>query len=441
MSRSVLFVHQNYPAQFGHVARGLVRERGYRCAFLSLRPPGNDGGVERAQYAPVGGATANTHYCARTFENAVAHAHGAHEAAKRLAEGGFRPDLIVGHSGFGSTLFLREVFSCPVLNYFEYYYHPRDSDLDFRPEFPPSTLDVLRSYCRNAMILLDLENCDRGQAPTHWQRSLFPERARDKIEVVFDGVDTRLWRRDPRPRTVLQPSGDPASGSTSAPIAIPVPRGPRGRVVTYVSRGFESMRGFDVFMKVAKRIYLARPDTLFLVVGTDRVAYGGDLKYIPEKSFREHVLKQDDYDLSKFLFTGHVPPAELANLLSLSHLHIYLTVPFVLSWSLVDALACGTVVVASDTPPVRELIAHGRNGLLAGFFDVDRLAELALQVLDDPPAHQHLAEAGVELVRNEYSLDVCLPRILDLYERTIENSPPKRPISPDNPNFPAFPDP
>lgn len=398
----VLFVHQNYPAQFGHVARALVR-LGHRCSFVSTRPPGLDEGVRRLQYAPQGGATEHNHFCTRSFENAVAHALGVFEECRRHPD--LRPDLVVGHSGFGSTLFLRELFPCPILNYFEFYYHPHGTDLDFRPEYPPETLDVLRAYCRNATVLLDLENCRAGYSPTRFQRSLLPAAYRDKVEVIFDGVDTSVWHRRAVPRVVP---------GTARPIP------PHVRVVTYVARGFEAARGFDVFMRVAKRIYRAMPDVLFVVVGSDRVVYGADERHTAGKSYRDHVLAQDDYDLSKFVFTGPIPPDRLAEVLSLGDVHLYFTVPFVLSWSLFDALACGAVVVASDTPPVAELIRHGHDGLLAGFYDVEGLADLALAVLRDPAGHRPLADAGLALIERHYTLDRCLPRMLDLYRRAVQ---------------------
>ncbi len=265
--------------------------------------------------------------------------HGVYEACKTASD--LCPDLIVGHSGFGSTLFLRELYpGVPIANYFEYYCHAHGSDLDFRPESQAQELDYLRSQTRNAMILLDLVNCQTGYSPTAFQRSLFPIEFQPKIEVIFDGIETDVfYRREGLPRKV----GDRA-----------IPRSTR--VVTYVSRGFESMRGFDVFMKEAKRIYTVYADVLFVVVGSDQMFYGGDEKRIKHKTFREHVLAQDHYDLSKFLFTGPVTGPTLVEILSLSDLHIYLTVSFVLSWSLMNALACGCTVLGSDTAAVREMI-------------------------------------------------------------------------------------
>jgi glycosyltransferase involved in cell wall biosynthesis len=393
----VLFVHQNYPAQFGHVARHLAASHGFRCTFVSQRPPGLEGGVERIQYHLRGGATARSHYCSRTFENAVWHSHAVFEALKARPD--IRPDLVVGHSGFCSTTFLREIYDCPIVNYFEYFYHTTNSDMDFRPDFPSGELERLRARARNAILLLDLENCDIGQSPTRWQHSRLPDAFRPKVRVAFDGVDTALWR--PWPQAPRRIGGREVPHDT--------------RVVTYVSRGMESMRGFDIFMKMAKRLADRRRDVVFVVVGEDRVCYGGDARVTGGRTFREWILSQDEYDLSRFLFTGLIPPRELAHVFALSDLHVYLTVPFVLSWSLVNALACGTTVLASDTTPVRELITHGENGLLIDFFDIEAMAETAARVLDRPGVYRHLGEAGAEMVRRHYSMDVCLPQILSIY--------------------------
>lgn len=397
----VLFVHQNFPAQFGHIAGYLVRNQGFRCTFVSEKPSGWVDGIERIQYTAAGGATRQTHYCSRTFENAIWHTHAVHEAL--AARRDLKPDLIVGHSGFGSTLFLRDLYDCPLINYFEYFYRPQNSDMDFRPEFPVAPLDRLRARSRNAMLLLDLENCDLGYAPTQWQRDRLPRLFHEKVRVIFDGVDTSLWQPMANlPRQI----GD---------RAIP----PEVRIVTYVSRGMESMRGFDIFMKMAKQLCDRRADVIFAIAGQDRVCYGGDEKHTGGKSFKEWVLAQDRYDLSRFLFLGLLPPPTLAQLLALSDLHVYLTVPFVLSWSMMDALACGCTVLASRTAPVCEMIEHGKNGLLVDFFDIEGFVETANRVLDAPRDFKYLGQAGVEMIRERYSLEVCLPQMLRLYEESL----------------------
>ena len=170
---------------------------------------------------------------------------------------------------------------------------------------------------------------------------------------------------------------------------------------------------------MAKRLCERRRDVLFIVVGEDRVCYGGDEEFTGKKSFKEWVLARDDYDLSRFTFTGLLPPAELAQVFAISDLHVYLTVPFVLSWSLLDALACGALVLASGTAPVREVIEHGRNGLLADFFDLDTMDDLAFRALDAPVEHEPLRRAAVETVRERYSLEVCLPQMLRMYDEAL----------------------
>lgn len=397
----VLFVHQNYPAQFGHFARWLVRECGWQCTFISERPAGVDEGVERITYKLAGGARAENHFCSRTFENAIWHTDAVYEAL--AARPDIRPDLVVGHSGFGSTLFLRELYDCPIVNYFEWFYRPHEAEMSFRPDFPSTPLTCRRARARNAMVLLDLDNCTRGYSPTHWQRSQLPREFLGKVDVIFDGIDLDLWRPGPPSAALRERLNIPAGA----------------RIVTYAARGFESMRGFDIFMRAARELCLMRPDVYFVVVGEDKGVYGGDDRVTGKQSFGKWVTSQAEYDLSRFRFVGRVPPADLAEVFRLGDLHIYLTVPFVLSWSMVDALACGAVVLASGTEPVREVIAHGETGLLADFFDVDAFVAQAAAVLDNPATYRPLGQAARALVEREYSTNVCFPRLLELYGAVV----------------------
>ena len=395
-----LFVHKNFPAQFGHIASRLAQEHGWQCTFVSERPPVSAGGVDNIQYRLRGGATEKTHYCSRTFENGIWHAAGVFDALQPVTSM-VKPDVIVGHSGFGSTLFLKELFpDTPIVGYFEWFYRPRGTDLDFRPDVPAHAIDVLRSRARNAMILLDMEYSAAGYTPTEFQHSLMPEADKPKLRVLHDGIDTRFWRRHDVPDRKL---GNLELGENT-------------RLVTYVSRGLESMRGFDIFMRAAKKIYTAYPDVKIVVVGEDRVAYGGDLARIKGDSFRDHVLAQDEYDPDKIRFAGRVEPAMLARLLSLSDLHVYLTVPFVLSWSVFNAMACEATILASDTAPVREVIKDGETGLLCDFFDADAFAAKAVEVLEQPEPFRDLGRSARRLVEERYSLGVILPQMKSFYE-------------------------
>lgn len=400
----VLFVHQNFPAQFGHLASELVKNDGWRATFVSQSPPpagtSQTNGIDRVTYSVKGGAKEANHYCSRTFENAIWHTHAVYEAL--VARPDIKPDLIVGHSGFGSTLFLRELYpDTPIINYFEYFYRTRDSDMDFRKDFPNLPMDKLRARARNATLLLDLDNCNAGYSPTRWQRDRLPAVHRSKVEVHFDGVDTRIWcpRKD-EPRTI--------AGRT-----IPDDM----KIVSYATRGMESMRGFDIFMRAANIVARRRKDVLFVIAGQDRVCYGGDSRHTQGKTFKEWVLAKEPYDLSRFYFCGLLPPPELARLFSIADVHTYLTVPFVLSWSLVNAMACEATILASDTAPVREMIVPGETGLLTDFFDTEAMAVAIEQVLDSPDDYRGLGKRAREVVDQHYSLDVCLPQLRDFYVR------------------------
>jgi glycosyltransferase involved in cell wall biosynthesis len=412
----ILYVHQNFPAQFGHIASHLANRLKWECSYVSETPAEIVGGVHKIQYKLAGGATLQNHFCSRTFENNIWHCDAVYQALKAMP--GYKPDLIVGHSGFGSTLFLRELYpDVPCINLFEFYYHPHgpDSDMDFRQDLGWKLDDqkYLRARCRNAMILLDLQNCNAAYAPTDFQRGRFPREYLPKIRTIFDGIDRSVYHgHDEKLRPPL------ASGGPRTIAGVSVPAGTR--VVTYVSRGFESMRGFDIFMDIADRISKQLSDCIFIVVGSDRIAYGGDSSYIGEaKSFKQWVLARKQFDLSRFAFVGNIPPTSLANLLAATDLHIYLTVPFVLSWSMMDAMSCGAVVLGSATPPVQEMIRDSENGLLADFFDVDTFTTKALAVLKDPDAHRQLGRAAEKMIAEKYSLESVVPEMIEFYEQTL----------------------
>jgi len=415
----VLYVHPNFPAQFGPIALHLARTPGWRCTAVSEPTGGAVSRVEIIRYQRTGGARPENHFCSRSFENAVWNCDGIFRAL--AARPDIQPDLIVGHSGFGSTLFLRELYpNVPVIHLFEYFYrphHPQDN-MGFRDDlgWHCSPEQYQRARCRNAMILLDLDHGDAGFCPTQFQRSTFPDAHAARLDVIFDGIHRPHFhgygdslRRAPTQR------GTRVICGTSVPAST--------RIVTYVSRGFESLRGFDVFMRAARLIARSLPDVLFFVVGEDRIRYGGDANHLPAGvTFKQWVLELEGFDaaeLARFVFPGKLAPEELGRLLAATDLHIYLTAPFVLSWSMMDAMSCGAVVLGSDTPPVREMVRDGENGLLAGFFDVDALAAKAVQVLRDPAAFRPLGRAAEQMIVDRYSVEAVLPQVVNLYERTV----------------------
>jgi glycosyltransferase involved in cell wall biosynthesis len=400
----VLFVHRAFPAQFGRLALELTRRYGWKCSFLiehlSRCPtPDPDMLKELTIYAvPVPAAPKDGPPWPQRYGHTLEVGQAYFQAVRTRPE--LRPDLVVGHGGLVPTFLLREVLSCPIVDYCEYYFAPERSDLTYRVDLPPAEPAPFFPRCINAATLVNLLAADGGYAPTQWQRQTFPPRFRSRIEVHFDGVDTALYRPRPVPRVL--------EGRTLEPET---------RVVTFVARGLEAMRGFDIFMQVAGRILRARPDVLFVIVGGDDTYYGWDRLQTGGVNFKDWVLSQGEYDRSRFIFLGQIEPARLAEILCLSDLHFYLTVPFALSWSLLGALSAGCIVLASDVPPVREVIEPGRNGLIEPLFDRERLTATALRVLDDPVAYQPLRRAARESVEEKYSVEVAVPALKDYFER------------------------
>lgn len=409
----VLYVHPNFPAQFGHVANAMAALPGWRATFVNQVTSGTVARVQCIQYKTVGGATSQNHFCTRTFENAVWQCDAVYQALKARPE--IRPDLIVGHAGFGTTLFLPELYpNVPIINFGEYYYRPNDpdSDMTFRKDLPWPLNDaqLQRARCRNAMILLDLQNCATAYTPTQFQLSRFPSEYHHKMPVIFDGIDRSVYHGY---NQTLRPPISKRTTRTICGVEVPSTT----RIVTYVSRGFESIRGFDIFLRASKLISQQFSDVVFIVVGSDRICYGGDDTYTEGKTFKQWALEREQPDLSKIVFAGKIPPTELARLLASTDLHIYLTSPFVLSWSMMDAMSCGAVVLGSDTPPVKEMIHDGKNGLLADFFDAEGIARRAVEVLKDPDAFRATGNSAEQMIAERYSLETVLPKMRALYTR------------------------
>lgn len=405
----VLFIHQAFPAQFGRLALELAKVHGWRCSFLiedlSTCPTPTPEMLQKLELHRLVITDEDRDNSPtpwpQIYGKFLGLARSVYEAVRDRP--GLRPDLVVGHGGRGSpTAFLTEILDCPIINYCEYYFAKSRSDISYRVDLPPAT-EVAPFFpkCINAPVLLGLVNSDAGYSATQFQRDTFPERFRSKIEVHFDGIDTQLYRPRKKVPRVL--------GGKSIP--------PGTKIVTFVARGLESVRGFDIFIKVAKRIARARPDVLFVIAGTDHIYYGWDALHTGQANFRTWAMDRIEHDPSRFLFLGHIEPENLAEMLCLSDLHLYLTVPFVLSWSLINAMSCGCTVLASDVAPVREVIEPGVTGLVEPLFDADALADTALKVLAEPAKYKSLGKAARALIQEKFSLEVCVPKLKDYFER------------------------
>jgi glycosyltransferase involved in cell wall biosynthesis len=270
-----------------------------------------------------------------------------------------------------------------------------------RKEYPPPEHTRLFNATFHAMNLLHTPIVDAAYTPTQFQFDNAPTDLKPKLRVIFDGVNVELLKRRPLPRPF-----------NFRGINI----GEQTRVVTFASRGLESIRGFDIFMKVAKRISREISDVIFLIAGDERTHYGHELHHLGGQSFKQHVLSQDTYDPKQFIFLGSIPPQDLAMMFSLSDLHIYLTAPFVLSWSMIWSMAAGCTILGSATAPVMEAIDDGVHGLLADFHDVDGLTDKALRVLRDPQGHRYLGQAAHQRVLDRYEQNRCIAELVKLFE-------------------------
>jgi glycosyltransferase involved in cell wall biosynthesis len=403
---NVLFIHDAFPAQFGRLGLELNRRHGWQCSSLvqslSSCPTPSREMLQTLQLYQMPLAPEHRSSDGIPWPQIYGHyleqCRTVYEAVRDKPN--LRPDLVVAHGGRGApTLLLREVVDCPIIIYCEYYFANSHRDISYRIDLPPAEPAPFFPRCINAPTLATLVDCDAGYSATQWQKQSFPRRFHSKIQVHFDGIETEIYHPGPAPRQI---------GETVIPADV--------RVVTFVSRGLESIRGFDLFMKVARRILQRQTDVVFVVVGGEEIHYGWDKLHTGSPSFKQWVLSQDTYDLSRFIFVGRILPEQLANILRISDLHIYLTAPFVLSWSLLDAMASGCVVLAADMPPVREVIEPGENGLVEPLFDVEQLTDTAFKVLADPAAFAPLGRAARRTIEENYSLEACIPPLTEFLE-------------------------
>jgi glycosyltransferase involved in cell wall biosynthesis len=385
---NVLFIHQNFPGQFRHIAAHLARQLGVAVRAIGREHAPGLPGIPLQRYRPHRPASKETHPYARTFEEGVLHGQQVLRLLLDLKAKGFRPDVIIAHPGWGETLYAKQAFpTCKLIHFCEYYYRTDGADAGFDPEFP-LTLDSAASiHSRNALHLLNLENCDAAITPTRWQHSLHPAAYHDKIKVIHEGIDTDNLGPDPNavlrlPNGQLLRAGDP--------------------VVTYVARNLEPYRGFHQFMRALPRLLAAHPTCQVVVVGGDDVSYGSKPKDAP--NWRTKLLRENPVDPNRVHFLGKVPYATYKKVLQVSAVHVYLTYPFVLSWSLLEALACGCLVIASDTAPVQEIICDKDNGLLVDFFNTDEIAERVLYGLTEPEAYKKLRKVAYITARR-YSIE------------------------------------
>ena len=400
----ILFVHQNFPAQFKHLAPALAKDPNNQVVAMTMRPnqPASWQGVRLVAYGAKRQSTPNIHAWVTDIEAKVIRGEAAFHCAQALKASGFTPDVIIAHCGWGESLFLKDVWpQAKLAIYSEFYYHARGADVGFDPEFPSQITEDCRIRVKNLNNLLHFEVADAGLSPTHWQASTFPEPFRSKITVIHDGIDTQA----------ITPNAAVSLSLNTAHGAITLTR--QDEVITFVARNLEPYRGYHIFMRALPEILRQRPHAKVLIIGGDGVSYG---KNAPNgQTWKEIFLREvrEQLDMSRVFFLGQVPYPQFIGLLQLSRVHIYLTYPYVLSWSLLEAMSAGCTIIASDTPPLKEAIVDHQTGRLVDFFDTTALAKTVCEVLENPQEAQRLGENARAFAQANYDLHaVCLPKQL-----------------------------
>ena len=385
----LLFVHQNFPAQFRHLAAYFAAQPGNEVLALGdkanlLRQRARLPGVRLLGYQLAALDQTGAAPFQAGLQRAI-HRGRAVAAAAALRRSGFRPDIVFTHLGWGEGVFLKDIFpEARILLHCEFFYRARGGDTGFDAEFPARPESILRLRVMNAPLLMALDASDWGVAPTRWQQRQFPPVYRQRISVVHEGIDTD---------------------------AVAPGRAPNDEeLITYVSRNLEPYRGFHVFMRAVPEIQRRRPKARIVIVGGDEVSYSPRLP--PGETYRARLLRELEgrIDLSRVDFLGRIGYADYLALLRRSSVHVYLTYPFVLSWSLLEAMAAGCLVVGSRTPPVEEVIEDRRNGLLVDFFSPEGIAERVDEALRRREDLEPLRIAARRTVAERFDLRrICLP--------------------------------
>ncbi|MDP2848511.1 MAG: glycosyltransferase family 4 protein [Humidesulfovibrio sp.] len=386
---NLLILHQNFPGQFRHIARHMA-DAGHDVLGIGAKHAPGLKGVRLVRYEIKNAPKPSHQYLATACKGAL-HGEVVAKALLELKKQHYAPDVILAHPGWGEALYVKDVFpDTRLVSLFEFYYHARGVDVGFEPGSEASFDLAATLASRNLLHLMNLERCDAGVSPTSWQRSLHPKAYLHKISVAHEGIDTAFMA--PNPKAVFQlPDGRTLKSGD--------------KVLTFVARHLEPYRGFHVFMRALPEIQRRNPEAVTVIVGGDSVSYGRK----PEgaANWRVKLLAEvgANLDLSRVVFTGQLPYAAYRSLLQVSAAHAYLTYPFVLSWSALEAMSCGCLLVASATPPVTEVMGQGRNALLFDFFNLEALAKRVTDALSHPEDYVSLRATARKTVVEGYDIE------------------------------------
>jgi len=400
---NILFLHRDFPGQFKYIAPELAKNPLNLVLFITAEDKiPSPLGINKLVYK-VQKQASQCHPYAKTFEENVLHGRAAAEIAMAMKEKGIIPDIIFGHS-WGLTMFMKDVFpDVPILDYFEWFWNAQGAVIGFDANVPTTDFKTnLRAS--NAQTLVDLCSCDAGITPTEWQKSQFPKDFHDKIKVIHDGVDTEICKPDENATFFI----------TNKNLTLTS----QDEVITYATRGMEPYRGFPQVMEAIEKLQKTRPKAHFIIGGEDRVCYGEKLN---SGSYKQIMLKKLSLDMSRVHFVGGLTFNDYLKILQISSVHIYSTMPFVLSWSILEAMACECCVVASSTQPVLEVMKDNENGLLFDFYNVDELVEKVDYALKNPNKAAEIGKNARQTIIEKYELKDCLARQLEFIQEEVGN--------------------
>ena len=402
----LLFLHNNFPGQYARIIKHLTGRKGIDILAVSRAGNRQPSPVRRIDYEPHRSVCEQVHPALRYTEEAVIRGQAVYKALAPTRAKGWRPDLMLAHSGFGDGLFLKDLWpDARYMPYLEWYYRAYGSDASFFDEGAKDPNVELRIRMKNTAILQDLAAMDWGQSPTRYQKWQFPSVFHERMSVLHDGVDTDYFTPDPRETFTIGSRifrrGDP--------------------LVTYIARGMEPYRGFPQFIEAVVLLQQMHAGVHVVVIGEDRIAYGPKDK----ASYKQWALEAFSPDLARLHFLGRQPLSVLRQVLRVSAAHVYLTVPFVLSWSMMEAMAAGALIVGSDTEPVREVVDDGRTGLLVPFFEPRRLAERLLEAIAAPERFEDIRRRGRALMLERYDQRELCARYVRLIEAVATGGRPR----------------
>ena len=407
----ILFIHQNFPGQFKFLAPALVKQ-GHEVFAMTMTAKSPEmkewQGVKMLPYKASRGSTPNVHPWVADFETKVIRGEACFRAALKLKESGFIPDVVVAHHGWGESMFLKEVWPTTKVGlYCEFFYKVQGADTGFDPEFPDTDPgDICRLKLKNLNNLMHFEFADAGISPTHWQASTFPEAFSEKISVIHDGIDTQVVCPNPNVSLNLKKADGTDYQLTR-----------KDEVITFVNRNLEPYRGYHTFMRALPELLKQRPHAKVLIVGGNDISYGArpDKAKHGADNWKEVFINEvkdkiSGADWARVEFLGHVPYQYFIPLLQLSTVHVYLTYPFVLSWSLLESMSAGCAIVASNTQPLQEAIQHDETGRMFDFFSPKELVKEVCYLLDNPKERERLGQNARSFAQKNYDLkNICMP--------------------------------